>query len=226
MKTIVISLGGSEIIPDDVNYKYLEEFKKVILKQLKNYKIVIVCGGGSVARKYIEAVRKSGGNLFHQALVGINATRANARFLSYFFGFDPEWGIPHKMRILKKYLRKRNLVICGALEYRPDQTSDSTAATIASKLDADFVNLTDVAGLYDRDPKKFRNVKLISRISWEDFDKIVKKIKFKPGQHFVLDQTASKIIKSEKIKTLIMKNVKELDKFFRNEKFTGTVIEG
>jgi len=223
-RTIVISLGGSRIIPEDVDYKYLEEFKKIILKNLKNYKIVVVCGGGSLARKYIRAIEKVGGNVYHQSLAGINATRANARFLSYFFGFEPKWGIPHKMRILKRYLKKRNLVICGGLEYKPDQTSDSTAATIASKLNAEFINLTNVKGLYDKDPKKFKNANFISKISWEDFNKIVQKINFKPGQHFVLDQSASEIIMKNKIKTYIMEDLKELENFFHIKKFVATTI--
>lgn len=223
-KTIVISLGGSQIIPDKVNYPYLKEFKKIILKNLKKYKIVIVCGGGSLARNYIEAIKKENLGLYPQSLAGISATRTNARFLSYFFGFEPEWGVPHKMRILKKYLKKRNLVICGALEYKPDQTSDSTAAQIASKLNSEFVNLTDVSGLYNKDPKKHKGAKLIQKISWEDFDKIVKKINFKPGQHFVLDQKASKIIKNKKIKTYIMKNPQDLDNFLNEKRFLGTTI--
>ncbi|MBS3084830.1 UMP kinase [Candidatus Pacearchaeota archaeon] len=224
-KIIVVSLGGSLIIPYDVNYPYLKKFKRIILRHLNNYKIVIVCGGGGLARKYIRAIKKEGGDIHHQSLAGINATRANARFLSYFFGFEPRWGIPHKMRVLKKYLRKRSLVICGGLEYKPDQTSDSTSANIAAKLKGEFVNLTDVPGLYNKNPKKNKNAKLIPKISWEDFDKIAEKLKYEPGQHFVLDQNASKIIKKEKIKTYIMKSPEALDKFLRGKKFTGTVIE-
>jgi len=225
-KTLVISLGGSQIIPDKINYSYLKKFKKIVLKNLKKYKIVIVCGGGSLARKYIEAIKKENLGPYNQSLAGISATRTNARFLSYFFGFEPEWGIPHKMRILKKYLKKRNLVICGALEYKPDQTSDSTAAQIASKLNSEFINLTDVSGLYDKDPKKHKGAKLIQKISWENFDKIMKNINFKPGQHFILDQKASKIIKKEKIKTYIMKTPEDLDKFLNEKKFVGTTIGG
>ncbi|MBU2612683.1 MAG: UMP kinase [Nanoarchaeota archaeon] len=225
-KTLVISLGGSQIIPDKINYSYLKKFKKIVLKNLKKYKIVIVCGGGSLARKYIEAIKKENLGPYNQSLAGISATRTNARFLSYFFGFEPEWGIPHKMRILKKYLKKRNLVICGALEYKPDQTSDSTAAQIASKLNSEFINLTDVSGLYDKDPKKHKGAKLIQKISWENFDKIMKKINFKPGQHFILDQKASKIIKKEKIKTYIMKTPEDLNKFLNEKKFVGTTIGG
>jgi uridylate kinase len=225
-RVVVISLGGSQIIPDHVNYDYLRKFKQVINKHKKKYKFVVVCGGGSLARKYIDAIQKVKGSIFNQSLAGINATRANARFVSYFFGFDPTWGIPHKMRVLRKYLRKRDLVICGALEYKPDQTSDSTAANIAKKLKGDFVNLTNVKGLYSKDPSKFKDAKFISKISWKDFDSMIQKLKFRPGQHFVLDQKASKIIKEKKISTSIIKNLSELDKFLKGQKFIGTTIEG
>ncbi|MEA3414383.1 MAG: UMP kinase [Nanoarchaeota archaeon] len=225
-KVIVISLGGSQIIPDKVNYSYLKKFKEVIIKHKKKYKIVVVCGGGNLARKYIEAIAKEKGDLYHQSLVGINATRANARFVSYFFGYNPEWGIPHNIKTLKKYLKKRNFVICGALKYKPNQTSDSTAAEIARKLKGEFVNVTNIKGLYDKNPKMFKNAKYIPKITWKKFNKLAQKIKFKPGQHFVLDQTASKIIMENKIKTLIIKDVKELDNFLKNKKFVGTVIEG
>ena len=225
-KVIVISLGGSLIIPGGVNYKYLKEFKKIILKHLKGYQFVIVCGGGSLARNYIRAIEKEKGSVYYQSLAGISATRVNARFLSYFFGLDPKWGIPHNMRILKKYLRKRGIVICGGLEYREDQTSDSTSAEIALRLGAEFVNLTDVLGLYTRNPKEFKDAKFIPEISWKSFHSRAIKMGFKPGQHFVLDQSASKIIMKNKIKTYIMKSSKELDNFLKNKKFKGTTIYG
>jgi uridylate kinase len=225
-KTVVISLGGSQIIPDDVNFSYLKEFRKVILENSRHFRIVIVCGGGSLARKYINAVKRGGGNVYHQSLVGIAATRSNARFLSYFFGFDPEWGIPKNIETLERYLRKRSLVICGGLEYKPEQTSDSTSAIIARRLDGEFVNLTDVKGLYTKDPKKYPDAKLIKHITWANFYRMANRLDFRPGQHFVLDQGASGIIMRNKIKTVIMKNVKDLDNFLSGKKFTGTVIEG
>ncbi|MCR4327531.1 MAG: hypothetical protein NUV46_03040 [Nanoarchaeota archaeon] len=226
MKTVVVSLGGSQIIPSEVNYPYIKEFKQVILKNSKNYNFVIVCGGGSLARKYICAIEKEKGSFYYQSLVGISATRANARFLSYFFGFDPKWGIPHNMRTLKKYLRKRGIVICGGLEYKPNQTSDSTSADIAHKLGSEFVNLTDVNGLYTKNPKEFKDAKFIPEISWEGFHRRASEIKFKPGQHFVLDQNASKIIMEKKIKTYIMKNPKDLNNLLKGKKFKGTTIFG
>jgi len=225
-KVLVLSLGGSQIIPDDINFKYLIEFKKTLLKNKKNYKFIVVCGGGSLARKYISAISLSKQNTKFQSLAGIAATRTNARFMNYFFGIEPRQGIPHTMKSVKKYIKKLDIIFCGALEYKPHQTSDSTAAEIAKKFKAEFVNLTNVKGLYTKNPVKYKDAKFISEISWKAFNQMANKLKFKPGQHFVLDQTASKIILKNKIPTYIVKNMKQLDNFLKGKKFIGTVIKG
>lgn len=224
-KVIVLSLGGSLIVPNDINLKYLKEFKQTILKNTKKYKFVVVCGGGNVARKYISALREVKINERLQSLSGISATRMNARFMSYFFNIDPKYGIPHTMGLLKKYVKKQNIVFCGGLEYKPNQTSDSTAAGIAKYFKTNFINLTNVSGLHDKNPKKFKNSKFIPLISWKDFNDMANKMKFKPGQHFVLDQTASKMIMKNKIKTFIIgESMKELDNLLKGKKFKGTII--
>ena len=222
---MVLSLGGSLIIPDKIDIRFLKEFKKIIKINSQKYKFIIVCGGGNVARKYIAALRELRINEKFQSLSGISATRMNARFMNYFFNINPEKGIPHRMRELKRYLKKQNIIFCGALEYEPKQTSDSTAAEIAKYFKANFINLTNVSGLHNKNPMKYKDAKLISKISWKDFDKMANKLKFKPGQHFVLDQTASRIILENKITTYIIgKNLKQLDNLLKGKKFKGTTI--
>ncbi len=224
-KVITISLGGSLIIPNDINIKYLKEFRQTILKNVNKYKFVIVCGGGGIARKYIYALREIGMNETFQSFAGISATRMNARFMSYFFHQDQERGIPHKMKELKEYVKKYDVVFCGALEYKPHQTSDSTTAEIAEVFGCSFINLTDVAGLYNKNPKEHKDAKFIPEISWKNFNKIVDKIKYKPGQHFVLDQTAAKMIMKNRITTYILgEDMKQLDNLLNFKKFKGTVI--
>lgn len=224
-KVIVLSLGGSQIIPEDVNYKYLKEFKKIILKHTKKYKFVIVCGGGSLARKYISALRKEKISEKMQSFSGISATRTNARFMNYFFNINPQHGIPHTHSTLMKYIKKQDIIFCGALEYKPDQTSDSTAADLAKHFKSDFINITNTKGIYEKNPKIFKNAKFIKNISWKDFDIMAKKIGFKPGQHFVLDQTASRIILKHRIKTYITgENIKDLDNLLSNKNFKGSII--
>jgi uridylate kinase len=224
-KVIVISLGGSLIIPDEINTNFLKEFKKTILNNTKKNKFIIVCGGGSIARRYISALREAGINEKLQSFSGISTTRMNARFMSYFFNVNQEYGVPHSMRILRKYLKKQDVIFCGALEYKPNQTSDSTSAQIAKRFRTIFINLTDVQGLHDKNPKEFKDAKFIPIISWKNFDKMANKLKFKPGQHFVLDQTASRIIMKDKITTYILgKSMSQLNNLLKNKKFKGTII--
>jgi len=226
-KVIVLSLGGSLIIPDQINQKYLKEFKKIILRNTKKYKFIVACGGGSVARKYISALKESGMNERFQNFSGISATRMNARFMNYFFKIDPEKGIPHTKSTLKRYLKKRDVVFCGALDYKPHQTSDSTAAQLAKQYKTIFINLTNVNGLYDKDPSKYKNAKFTKNISWREFNKKANEIKYNPGQHFVLDQTAARIILDEQIPTYIIgQDVKQLDNILKGKNFKGTLIKG
>ena len=225
-KIVVLSLGGSLIIPNEINSKYLKEFKKVLDKNTKKYKFIVICGGGSIARKYIYGLREFKINEKLQNLVGISATRMNARFMNYFFNQDASKGIPQKMEEIKSYLKKQDIVFCGALEYKPKQTSDSTSAEIAKHFKTFFINLTNVKGLYNKNPKKYKNAKFIPKISWKKFDIIANKMKYSPGQHFVLDQTASKIIMVNKIKTYILgEDLRQLDNILNGKNFKGTIIK-
>jgi len=226
-KEVVISLGGSLIIPDEIDTNFLSKFKRVLDKHKRNWKFVVVCGGGSVARKYIKSLREINRSDYLQSMVGIAVTRLNARFMTYFFGKDANKGIPHDIKQVKGMLKKNDIIFCGALRYAPNQTSDSTAATIANHLRSQFINMTNVPGLYDKNPKEFKDAKFIPRISWKAFNKRANAIKYKPGQHFVLDQHAAQIIMEHKIKTYILgQNLKNLDNLLSSKAFKGTTIEG
>ena len=225
-EVIVISLGGSQIfLNGKINTSFLRKLKLLIIKYSRKYKFVIVTGGGSIARIYIEGLKDKGHKL--QSFAGISITRHNARFLSYFFGEDNTEGIPHTMPELRKLLNRKNVVFTGALEYHPNQTSDTTSAQIAKELGAEFINITNVDGLFTSNPKKNKNAKLIKEISWKGFHDIASKMAFHPGQHFVLDQKASKIIMDHNIKTYIVGgNLNNLNKVLNGEEFRGTLIFG
>lgn len=224
---IVISLGGSLIIPDSIDVSLLKKFKKVLLKNTKKHKFIVVCGGGSIARKYISALKEAGSSEHLEGLIGIASTRTNARFMNYFFNKDSEKGIPHSANDIKKILAKQDFIFCGALTYRTGATTDAQAADIAKSFNSIFINLTNVSGLFDKNPLEHKNAKFIPKISWKDFDKIASKMKFVPGQHFVLDQKASKMILKNKITTYILgKDMNQLDNLLNGRKFKGTIISG
>jgi len=188
---------------------------------------VVVCGGGKTARRYIEGISHVSSDLHLMGLAGISVTRMNARFVSYFFGNErEEIGAPHDINEIKKVLKKNDVVFCGALTYKTGATTDCQAAIIAKEFKSDLVNLTDVDGLYTKNPKKYKDAKFIPSISWKDFDTMANAIKFYPGQHFVIDQKASKFILKNKIRTIIIgDNLRELDNYLKGKKFDGTIIE-
>lgn len=225
-KLWVISLGGSRIVPDEVDSKFLFDFKKLIDSH-KSKRFVIVCGGGTTARKYISALRKLGKKTKNQSEEGIAVTRLNASFMSRFFGKEANEELPMNMKKVKNLLKKNHVVFCGALRYQDKNTSDGTAAKLAGYLECPFINLTNVKGLYTSDPKKNKRAKFISKISWKNFLEIVSKIKYEAGQHFVLDQVAAKIISKKKIKTYIVGSLLPINNILKgNKRIQGTVIFG
>jgi uridylate kinase len=225
-RVIVISLGGSLLVPDKIDYDFISDFKKRILKLKRKYKFVIVVGGGKTARIYIEGLKDFSERI--KCMMGIGITRMNARFMMIFFGMSAKQKMPKSTKQVEYSLRKDDVVFVGGLRYEPKNTSDGTAAQIASILRGDFINLTNVDGLYSKDPRKYKDAKFIPRISWQEFDKIVKKIKYKAGQHFVLDQHASEIIRKKFIRTVILNgnNLKNFEDYLEGKKFKGTVIYG
>lgn len=229
MKTAVISLGGSLLIPkEEADLKFLHKFKKELRKNYKKARFVIVTGGGSIARRYIEMLKKEHKSIKELSLAGIRATRMNAQTLMQFFGkSDGNDTLPTNMNEVKSNLHKNHVVICGALRYTKDSTSDGTAAKLAHLLKAFFINMTNVKGLYTSDPRTHKEAKFIKSISWKDFEKMAKKLKFKAGQHFVLDQQAATLIRKHKIPTYIIgPDVKNITKIINNKKFIGTLILG
>jgi uridylate kinase len=146
--------------------------------------------------------------------------------MSYFFGIDPEKGIAHDMKNVRDLLKTRNIIICGALRYASNQTSDSTSVKLAAYLKASFVNLTNVKGLYDKNPLTDKSAKFIPKATIEELNKIVMAIPNKPGMHAPLDHAAMRTIKQHKIKTYIIgKDAKQLDNFLNKKAFIGTIVE-
>lgn len=224
MKKLVISLGGSLIVPEDVDLVFLKRFAAFAKKVSKEYKVIIVTGGGRTARKYIAKAREAGFAEDYLSLVGIESTRLNAALVAGFF--QKFHLVPESFAAVDRQLKRERIVVCGALGFMPEMTSDGDAALLARHVRADlFLNLTNVDGLYTKDPKE-SGAFLIPKISYKDFMLRMHKISFKPGQHFVLDHKAAHIIQKQHMKTIILngKNLNNAWNCLRGKKFIGTTI--
>ena len=86
----VIDLGGSIIAPGKVDVPFLKKFSKAIIAFLEgkeNRRVILVCGGGSLAREYQAAYRDLAKqpDRDEQDWIGIAATRLNAELLKRIF---------------------------------------------------------------------------------------------------------------------------------------------
>lgn len=222
---IVMSLGGSLIVPEHEEIGFLHHFKQTLERYYDYYKFVLVCGGGIIARRYIDGLKTEKLPEKQLSLAGIRATRMNAAFVMQLFGKEANDILPRNLKKVKSNLHKNNVVVCGALRFVPHSTSDGTAARAATFLKCEFINLTDVPGLYTANPKTHPHAKLIPHISWKEFETKALKIKHAPGQHFVLDQEAATLIRKHKIPTYIInENLSNLKNLLEHRPFIGTTI--
>ena len=223
MQTEVISLGGSILFENNkIDVNYLKNLKKILLKI--NKKFIIVLGGGFISRIYMTALENSNVNFHDICRIGMSVTRLNAVVVSKIFNLHYK-DVHLSIADIKSHLKKNKIVVVGALRYIDNMTSDGTAAMISSHFKSGFINITNVSGLFSKDPNKFKNAKLIKKINYKSFLDIAAKSKFHPGQHFVLDQKAAHIIKKHKIKTYIIgKKLKNLNNLLIGKRFIGTEI--
>jgi len=215
---IVISLGGSIISPDDINFIKIGEHLKKISKEVDLY---IVTGGGKTAREYIKAARKLGASEEFLDKIGIEATRLNALLVSSFFYKNVD--IP---LAIEDASEANPPVIMGGTT--PGHSTDAVGAMLAREINADrFIIATDVDGIYDKDPKKNPNAKRYDSISIKKLRNMISDEWKKAGESFIIDGIACKIIEEVRIPTYVIngKNVESLENAIYGREFKGTRIE-
>ena len=80
MKKIVISLGGSVLVPS-LESNNISRYVSVLSRLAGKCGIFIVVGGGGEARRYIQVARELGAGEATADELGILVTRLNARLL-------------------------------------------------------------------------------------------------------------------------------------------------
>ena len=223
METVVISLGGSILAPGVIDQRFLKDFRKMILKFVKDgKKFIIICGGGKTSREYMTAASKVV-KLKDDDLdwLGIHATRLNAHLLRTILR-----NVAHKRVIrdptVKMKFKERVLIAAG---WKPGWSTDHVAVLLAKNHGAKtVVNISNIDFVYDKDPRKHKNVKPLKWISWKKFRKMVGS-KWSPGLNSPFDPVASRAAERFGLKVVIMgKNTKNIEKFLKGKEFKGTLI--
>ena len=207
---IVIKLSGRVFGMDNV--KVLKEYASFLVKISKKYQPIIVAGGGNIARHYISHARSSGADESTLDELGIEISRLNAKLLIYALKNKAYSHPPTTLQEVKHAVDGGLIVVTGGLH--PGQSTNGTAALIAEKIKAEqFLNATDVDGVYDLDPNKHKRAKKFKRIELKNLKNMLVHEDSIAGGYDLMDIVALKIIERSKIKTRILKaNIKIIEK--------------
>jgi uridylate kinase len=220
-KTVVISLGGSIIVPDQIDLNFLLEFKRVILS-LQDERFVVICGGGKVCRRYQDAA-KATGEIPKEDLdwIGIRATRLNAELVRTCFGDDAHEKVIHDPNEPIDAARR---IIVGA-GFEPGSSTDLRAVQLAKRFGASrVINMSNIDYVYSADPKKDPSAKKLSTISWPAFRKLVGD-QWDPGLNMPFDPIASREGEQMGLEVAIIGNdMLNFEQLLKGEEFKGTTI--
>ena len=209
-KAIVIKFSGKVFGVE--NIKILKDYARFLVKLSKTHQPIIVAGGGKIARHFISHARSSGADESTLDELGIEISRLNAKLLIYALKDKAYPHPPTSLKEAKNAVDSGLIVVAGGLH--PGQSTNGTAALIAEKVKAvQFLNATDVKGIYDSDPNKSKKAKLFKTIELKKLRGMLVKEDSVACGYDLMDIVALKIIERSKIKTrVIQSDIKTLEK--------------
>ena len=226
-KVAVISLGGSIIAPRGVDTEFLKGFVRLVDDLMTRdlaRKLIIVCGGGSLARDYQAALREVATDARSEDLdwVGIAATRINGELL---------------LRIFRRWCREELVtdptaaaVFAGrimiAAGWKPGFSTDNDAVVLAQRFSADTViNLSNIAHVYSDDPKRNPAARPLETLSWAQMLDIVGG-EWTPGKNTPFDPTAARAAAASHLRVIFAegRDLSNLSRILTDAPFTGTTI--
>lgn len=181
-KRVLLKLSGEQLagkfengIDPELAGWIADEVKKVSKNGIQ---VIIMVGGGNFMRG--AQIAGHGIQRVTGDQMGMLATMINALALTDIFEahgvktrclstvFAEQVAEPFVHRLANKHLEKGRVVIVAGGSGRPYVTTDTAALILALELDCDIVmKATKVDGVYDKDPKKFKDAKRLDHISFQ-----------------------------------------------------------
>ncbi|MCQ6253931.1 UMP kinase [Methanocaldococcus sp.] len=224
---IVFDLGGSVIMPKEgANAKKIKEYADVF-KKIKDegHEIAIVVGGGKTAREYISIARELKANNSFCDEIGIMATRMNAMILISALGDYSIKKVPTSFEEAELILNLGKIPVMGGTH--PGHTTDAVSASLAEFINADLLVIgTNVDGVYNKDPNKYKDAKKFDKISAKQLVDLALSFSLEAGSSSVIDLLAAKIIERSKLKVIVVKGTPEELLNVSKGIVNGTIIEG
>ena len=200
---IVLSLGGSLIVPNKIDENFLNKFRGFIESEIKKEKrFIIVCGGGRIARSYGESAKRLVNITSTELdLLGIEATKINAKLIQILLHeFSYPEVILNPVKKIKKF-KEKILIVAG---WKPGFSTDYDAVMLAKQFKAKrIINMTNINYVYNKDPKKYKTAKPFKELSWKEYLSFIR-TDWIPGANLPFDPIASKEAKKINMQVCIV----------------------
>jgi uridylate kinase len=225
-ETIVMSVGGSLIVPDQIDTKFLSALRDLIVTETAaNRRLILIAGGGKTARRYQDAAAAVA-PMENEDLdwLGLHATRLNGHLLLTIFR-----DLAHRVMVTNPddvldVPPDAKLVIAAG--YRPGASTDLRAIQIADRVGAHkVINLSNIEYVYTADPKTDPTAEKIEDITWPEFRKLIPD-EWDPGLSSPFDPVAAREAEEKQIEVACIDGTKlsSLRNYLNGEPFTGTRI--
>jgi len=200
---LVIRIGGS-VVASPFNPVLMNAYIELLLNlKRQSHVVAAVVGGGSLSRELIKTAHAMGLSEAAQDEVAISVSRLMAQLLVLRLGKQGTITVPTNIEDAAKLLEGGKIVVMGGL--RPGMTTDTVAAMLAERVNADLlVKATDVDGVFTRDPKKHKDAERLERLSFDDLFRFFEKERHEAGIHQVLDPEAVRILQKRRIRTVVV----------------------
>jgi uridylate kinase len=226
-KRILVSLGGSLLVPNEIDTAFIQGFKIFVVEHIgKGYSFILVTGGGRTARKYIEAGAEVADIADEDKdWLGIHATRMNAHFIRTVFRDYAHPRINTNPHNLDDFYDVKEPILVAA-GWRPGRSTDYVSVLLAKYLDVErIMNLSNIDYVYDKDPRKFPDAQRYERMTWSEFRRLVGD-EWRPGMSAPFDPIAAQLAEKEEMEVAILNGAdfENLSRYLKGEEFTGTII--
>ncbi len=218
---VVLRIGGS-VLGSPPDPKLVAKYAEVVSNLTsEGHSIAVVVGGGQISRKFIDSARGLGLSSFQQDTIAIFASRLNARLVAMKLGGVSS--VPTSIESILQRLSRNRVAVMGGL--RPGITTDTVAALIAEKWNADLlIKGSDQDGIYTADPRLNKKAKKLDKLPYERLEQILGG-KHKPGIHSIVDPVAVEHLMKSRVKLVVLdgSDPRGVLKAIRGEK-AGTTV--
>jgi uridylate kinase len=204
---LVLRIGGS-VIASPINIDLINSYV-TLLKDLsaKGHEVAVVVGGGAPAREFIKIAKNLDLDEKAQDDIAISVSRVFAQLFLKKLETSGCKAVPLTIDDAEKCLKKGKIIVMGGL--KPGMTTDSVAALLAEKINADLlIKATDQEGIYNKDPGKYADAVKLDHLRFETLSKVFAENKHKAGIHQIIDPEAVKMLKHKRIKTVVVNGFK------------------